>query len=93
MIKVIIKQERHTKGSIEPILFLPNCPANPGMIAYCSPYEGHGEASIGYYHECEHVAPELREKWRTWYENLGTDNTPVSIAYRQSSKDRAEAWQ
>ena len=90
MIKVIIKIE---SGSDLPIIFLPNTSSTSGTIAYCHlGGGGHNEASYDYYHKCKHASKAIAEKWREWYYNLGEDKTPVKLAYKQSAKDRTEAW-
>ena len=92
MIKVIVKIEKYIDGKERPILFLPNTHANIGTIACYSPHEGHTEACIGYYHKCKHASDKEAKKWCDWYYNLGDDKTPVKRAYKQSPKDRTEAY-
>ena len=96
-IKVILKTEVNpfTKQE-QPILFLPNTPANAGLIAFCSPTEGHGEACFEYYYKCNPLKDE-KEAARLlgWYDSIGAqkgepDYIPVVRAYRQSAKDRTQ---
>lgn len=45
-IRVICRIDKHTG---EPILFLPDTPANPGRVSYYTRIGQHGEASLAYY--------------------------------------------
>ena len=85
MLRTILKTETFN-GEERPILFLPDEPANLGLIAYCSPVEGHGEASLEYYYKCKPLKDE-KEATRLlqWYENIGPkeEREPVKRAFRR----------
>lgn len=91
--KVIIKTEKFN-GKDRIILFFPDCTANPGLIAFCSPEEGHGEASLDYYRKCKPCRDaDQCAHWIKFYNNLPGDCTPLVQCYRQTYVDRQKAWQ
>lgn len=92
-IKVIVKTELFN-GQRRPILFLPNTAANSGTIAYYSPLEGHGEASLSYYEKCKHEKNvKAANDLILQYDAIDKENSPDCIrAYKMSTNDRAVAW-
>lgn len=94
-ITIIVRLEKDPSGAMREIIFLPDTPANYGRIAYCSPQEGHGEASLEYYWGtkkpgAEHV-PEL---WANWYANCGgcRDSVHVVIKKRLNMDTLRNSW-
>ena len=91
-IKVLPRMEKGPNGWRE-VLFLPNTKANRGFIAYCSPYEGHGEACYDYYLKTKPMSKDkCPEAWLNWYANYGGECAPVRLAKRITFADSVQAY-
>lgn len=86
IVKAIAKKE----GRGDLALFFPEDKVRRGRIAYWSPDSGHGEACILYYHGLRNPTSEEAERIVSHYER--GYGVKVKRAYRQSYKQRQEAW-
>ena len=93
-IKIIVRLEKNPyTGKMDEVLFLPNTPAKYGMIAYCSPKEGHGEATLEYYRSTKPVKGRAAAMWATWYSNYGGGGPVAVEAYQRINYDDLhQAW-
>ena len=92
-IKIIVRLEKNPyTGEMQEVLFLPDCPANYGMIAYCDPKEGHGEAPLEYYQSTKTYKGDAGDMWVNWYANYGGKYAPVRAVKRLRYADLHKAW-
>src|SRR5574343_314992 len=94
-ITIIVRLEKGPTGAWREILFLPDTPANYGMIACCSPQEGHGEASLEYYRTTKKPrAGHVPEFWSNWYANYGgcRSEVPVVVKKRLNMGALRNSW-
>lgn len=93
-VKVIAKLER-CNGTLRPILFFPETPANFGRIECWTMQEGHSEADMGYYRSLRNPEPDdVLDKLLRFYERryrMVGEFTLVQVR-RDTDKMRKARW-
>jgi hypothetical protein len=90
-IKAIVRAENYA-GQIRPVIFFSNVESSLGMLQYLSE-EGHGEASLNYYHETKKPTPELINEAVKLLQRAGYDLKTELRFYRKLPVNfRKDCW-